>query len=172
MARGSARILDDDEEIDTISFMLDACGLDYIDFISDERILSRENLEKNFPSLIKMVENRSFSRAPFFVIGYLILITGAKMSEDLRSKILEKSKFDHEEGRWLDKRFEIERKLYLEDFRSKISTHTSGLKLHPIQLRYFGGKQDLYNNYRSQVIIGLQELKESSDFSKVRHLLL
>ena len=48
MSRGSGRILDDDEELDLATFMLDACGVDYGKFFEDERILTRENLEKNF----------------------------------------------------------------------------------------------------------------------------
>ncbi len=38
MARGSAQILDDDEEIDLASFMLEACGLEYSQFMENEII--------------------------------------------------------------------------------------------------------------------------------------
>ncbi len=55
MARSSAQILDDGEEIDLASFMLDACGIDYTDFYMDERILTRDNFETNFKFLRKMI---------------------------------------------------------------------------------------------------------------------
>ena len=98
MARDGPEILADDEERDILDFMLDACGLDSMDFYRDERILSRENLEKNFIFLEKMVDGRSFRRAPYFVIGYLLLITGAKISTELRRKLLDISKWEYEEG--------------------------------------------------------------------------
>ena len=175
MARSSPAILDDDEEIDLASFMLGACGLDYGDFFLDERILTRENFEKNFKFLRKMVESRSFRRAPYFVIGYFILITGAEMPEDLRRDIIEAAKFKHERGCWFSKRHEIERKIYLEDFREKISAYKSGQKLHPIQLIYFNGESNLYTKYRSEVVIGLnkfRELCETGEISKIKHILL
>ncbi|MFX1314269.1 MAG: leucine-rich repeat domain-containing protein [Promethearchaeota archaeon] len=175
MARTSPAILDDDEEIDIASFMLEACGLDYGAFFLDERILTRENFEKNFQFLTKMVESRSFRRASYFVIGYFILITGAKMPEELRYEILEAAKFEHEIGCWFSKDHEIERKIYLKDFREKISDYKSGQKLHPIQLIYFNGESNLYIKFRSEVVIGLKEFREfcdSSEISKIKHILL
>ncbi|NVM55122.1 MAG: leucine-rich repeat domain-containing protein [Candidatus Helarchaeota archaeon] len=175
MARGSARILDDDEEIDLATFMLDACGIDYSDFFEDERILTRENLEKNFKFLKKMTDIRYSRRAPYFVLGYFILITGAKMPEDLRQEILDATRWEYEEGRWYDKGAELERKIYLNDFREKIRKHVPGKKLHPIRLIYLNGKNDLYTKNRKHTIIGLKELQEARETGKihyVKHVLL
>jgi len=111
MARGSAKILDDDEEIDTAYFMLRAIGLDYDEFCDDERILTRKNVEKNLHVLKKMVDNRSRRRAPYFALGYLILVSGALLPEDLRDEIIDAAGWEHEEGMWLDKGFVAERKI-------------------------------------------------------------
>ncbi|TKJ19496.1 MAG: hypothetical protein CEE43_15160 [Promethearchaeota archaeon Loki_b32] len=175
MARSSAQILDDDEEIDLLDFMLDACAIDSRDFLFDERVLTKENLEKNFSVLLKMVENRSFRRASYFVIGYLILITGIKVLESLRQEILNNTQFSAEEGCWVMEDDEMERKIYLKDFQEKIQAHGTKQKLHPIRLMYFNGNQNLYSDSRSQVIIGLNELIEKSnseDINNIRHVLL
>ncbi|HDZ18151.1 hypothetical protein LCGC14_1458630 [marine sediment metagenome] len=167
MARGSAKILDDDEEIDTAHFMLKAIGLDYDDFFNNERILIRENIEKNFHNLRKMVDNRSRRRASYFVLGYFILITGARLPEDLRGEILDAARWEHEEGLWLDKSFETERKIYLEDFGEKIRGHKPGKKLHPVKLIYINGKNDLYTKDRKDTIIGLTEYLNSCETGRI-----
>jgi len=175
MARGSAQILDDDEELDLISFMLDACGIDDGDFFEDERILTRKNLEKNFKFLMKMVESRSSRRAAYFVIGYLILVTGSRMPEDLRYKILKKTKWEDEENRWLDENKIIERKIYLNDFREKILKHMPDQKLHPIWLIYLNGKNEIYTKYRAKTIIGINEFKKAckiGTINKINHVIL
>lgn len=173
MARGSAQLLDDDEEIDLATFMLDACGIDYGDFFYNERILSKENLEKNFNYLRKMVENRSSRRAAYFVIGYLILITGSKIPEDLRQDILDNTKWKDEESRWLNENKKIERKIYLRDFQEKVLKHKPNQKLHPIRLIYPNGKNDLYIKYRENTIIGNNEFHDackSGKINKAKHI--
>ena len=175
MARGSAQILDDDEELDLISFMLDACGIDDGDFFEDERILTRGNLEKNLKFLMKMVESRSSRRAAYFVIGYLILVTGSRMSEDLRYKILNNTKWEHEVGYWFRQEDEVERKIYLNDFHEKIRSHIPGKKHHPIKLIYLNGKNDLYIKNRINTIVGINELKSACKTGMIynkRHVIL
>lgn len=161
MARSSAQILDDDEELDIATFMLDACGIDYSNFFQDERILTRENLEKNFKFLRKMIGNRSSRRAPYFVFGYFILVTGAKMPEDLRHKILDNTKWEDEESNWIIQNNRIMRKIYLNDFSEKVRKHKPGQKLHPIRLIYLNGKNDLYTKYRANTIIGINEFNKA-----------
>ena len=161
MARSSAQILDDDEELDIATFMLDACGIDYSNFFQDERILTRENLEKNFKFLRKMIGNRSSRRAPYFVFGYFILVTDAKMPEDLRHKILDNTKWEDEESNWIIQNNRIMRKIYLNDFSEKVRKHKPGQKLHPIRLIYLNGKNDLYTKYRANTIIGINEFNKA-----------
>jgi len=154
MARCSPNVLgDDDEELDTASFMLEACGIEYSDFYNNERILTRENLERHFPSLRKMIDMRSFRRAPYFVIGYFILVTGVEMPEGLRHEILNSAKWKHEaDGYWLEKNAEVERKICLKDFRLKIRAHK-----------------------RSRTVIGLSEFEKKCKSGRIydaKHLLL
>jgi hypothetical protein len=176
MARSSPNILDDDEEFDTASFMLEACGLEYSDFYDNEQILTRENLEKNFNFLLKMVDKRSFRRAPYFVIGYFILITGAEMPEDLYHKILDAAKWKHEKGPyWFDKRDKVKRKICLKDFRQKIRAHKPGQKLRPLRLIYPHENGEIYTKYYSQTVIGLSDFEKKCKSGKIydaKHLLL
>ena len=53
MTRDEVEILEDDEEADIASFMLNACGLESHDFYFQERNLTRENFEKNYDTLVK-----------------------------------------------------------------------------------------------------------------------
>ncbi len=175
MTRNTAKILDDDEELDLLEFMLEACGLDPTDFFYNERVLTRENLERNYEFLNAMVKGRSFRSSSYFVIGYLILITGASLSDDLRHKILSNTKWEDEIGCWIRREDEIERQIYLNDFHEKVHRHTSGHKLHPIALKYFDGNQNLYADNKFEVIIGLDELQEisnSKDINRIHHIIL
>ena len=58
MGRMSVHILDDDREADSAAYMLEACGVEPDDFYDNERVITRENLEKNYKFLVKMVDVR------------------------------------------------------------------------------------------------------------------
>ncbi len=166
MARDGPEILADDEERDILDFMLNACGLDSRDFHRDERILSRQNLEKNFIFLKKMVDGRSFRRAPYFVIGYLMLITGLRIPDMLKSDILRMIKLEFEKE-YRPKDFNILRKICLEDFKEKICFHKSGMVLRPIKLGYIN------NVELSDAIIGLNQFWyacKTGEIYNIRHL--
>jgi len=162
MARDGVEILEDDEEADIASFMLNACGLESRDFYLNEKILTRENFEKNYKVLVKMVEGRSFRRAPYFVWGYFALLTGTKISEKLRREILEVAKWDHEVGYWRDEEFAIKRKAYLKDFREKIRIHKTGQKLHSAIFKYSG--RDFID---SKVVVGINQFREFCESEKI-----
>ncbi len=165
MTRAGVEILEDDEEADIASFMLNACGLESHDFFFHERNLTRENFEKNYDTLVKMVHNRSFRRAPYFVIGYFALLTGGKLSEKLREEILEAASWKHEEGYWLDKDFALKRKVYLEDFREKIQMHKAGQTLHTAIFKYSG--QDFL---KSKVVVGINQFRDYCDYGKLHNI--
>ncbi len=165
MARMSVEILDDDEEADIAGFMLEACGIDSPDFYRNERILTRENFEKNYDVLERMVQVRHFIRAPYFVIGYFALLTGAKISEELRQDILEAAKWEHEEGYWEDEGFALKRRIYLEDFQEKIQIHKAGQKLHAASFKYSEkGFMD------SKVVVGINQFKNYCDYGKIQDI--
>lgn len=153
MTRSGVEILWDDEEADINGFMLEACGIDSTDFLFNERLLTRENFEKNYEIFAKMAENRGSRRASYFVIGYFALLTGAEIKEKLRKKILEIARWEHEEGYWQDRDFALKRKIYLEDFSEKIRIHKAGTKLHPAIFKYSG--KDFSE---SRVLIGVNNI--------------
>lgn len=165
MTRAGVELLEDDEEADIASFMLNACGLESHDFFFHERSLTRENFEKNYDVLVNMVRNRSFRRAPYFVFGYFTLLTGAKISEKIREEILEAADWKHEEGYWHDEEFAVKRRAYLEDFREKIRIHKPGQKLHPARFKH--SSKDFKN---SQVVIGFTQFQDFCDFGKIRSI--
>ncbi len=165
MSRSGVEILWDDEEADVAGFMLEACGIASTDFLFNERILTRENFEKNYELFVKMAENRGSRRAPYFVIGYFALLTGAEISEELRKKILEIAKWEHEEGYWQDKDFALKRKIYLEDFSEKIRIHKAGTKLHPAIFKYSG--KDFSE---SKVLIGVNNILSLYEINDIKHV--
>lgn len=177
MARGSIAILEDDAEADVAAFMLEACGIKYDDFFLNERVLTKENFEKNYNFLEKMVDVRQIkdpeyiygineaSRAPFFVIGYFALLTGGRISEELRQGILEVAKWEHEEGYWEDEGFALKRRIYLDDFREKVRIRKAGKKLHTSIFKY--SEKDFIN---SKVVIGINQFRDYCEYGKIQEV--
>jgi Leucine-rich repeat (LRR) protein len=73
------------------------------------------------------------------------------MPEDLRRDILKRTE------PYYGERTNIEREIYLNDFRDKIRVYKSGSRFHPIHHTYFNGDQDLYSKHRDKVAIGFNE---------------
>ena len=168
MTRAGVEILEDDEEADIASFMLNACGLETKDFYFNERVLTKENFEKNYNILLKMVEGRSFRRASYFVIGYFVLLTGGEISERLRQEILEAADWKHEEGYWSNKGYALKRKIYLKDFQEKIRFHKTEQKLHSVIFKY--SEQDFLD---LNVIIGINQFRKflkSKEIHRIKHV--
>ncbi|HDZ18123.1 hypothetical protein LCGC14_1110490 [marine sediment metagenome] len=165
MARTDVEILDDDEEADEAGFMLEACGIFSPDFYRNERIFTRENFEKNYDVLEKMVQARHPNRASYFVIGYFALLTGAEISENLRRNILEAANWEHEEGYWTDEGFALKRRMYLEDFQEKIQIHKAGQKLHTARFKYH--EKDFLE---SKVVIGINQFRDYCDHGKIQEI--
>lgn len=174
MARIDVGILDDDEEADTAGFMLEACGIFSPDFYKNERILTKENFEKNYDVLEKMVQVRQPKgimmkdnprRASYFVIGYFALLTGGRISESLRKSILEAAKWEHEEGYWKDEGFSLKRRIYLEDFQEKIQIHQAGRILHAARFKY--SEKDFMD---SNVVIGINQFQDYCDYGKIQEI--
>ncbi len=164
MARSGIEIFEDDEEADLATFMLDACGLKFSKFMFNESILTRENFEKNYDVLLKMAENRGFSRATYLLLAYFTLITGVKLSENFRQEILEVADGKHEDGRWVNEEITLIRKKYLEDFREKIRFHKQGQKLHPVSFKY--SDKDFMD---SKVLIGINQFRDFLASKKSMH---
>lgn len=169
MARLGPEVLESDEEMDLMEFYLNACGLDYSDILDDERILTAENFQPALNMIFQMHKNRSFRRMSYFVVGYLFLITGTNIPEDLRKDILEATKWEWEDGYWGGEEFAMQRKLCIEDFQEKIRMHRAGIKLHPIRLEEFSN-MDL-----SKAVVGFKQLNETiskGGLDGIRHIKL
>jgi len=166
MARLGPEIMDDDEECDVASFFMEACGLDYGDFIANEKILTREIWEINLEKVLEIVEERASRRATYFVFGYFTLFTGSRLPAHIRPLILDAAKWEYEEGSWLNKEFAIERKFYLEDFRQKIRDHRPGKSIRLIFLK--NGSEDI-----TYGVVGLDKFWEyviSKKIFDVKHV--
>lgn len=137
MAKLSAAITEGDEESDIASFFMDIFGLDYIDVMRDYRILTREIWEKNLEKILKLVKERSFSRISYLIFGYFTLLVGADLPSYLRPAILDAADWKHEENRWSDSDFVLERKFYLDDFQKKIRNYRPGKPVHLVRLKNF-----------------------------------
>lgn len=155
MTRIDVAILLDDEESDVASLMLNACGIEYRDFNQDERIFTKENFEQNYKILAKMVEGRAPRNAPYFVLGYFSLLTGRRIEENMKERIIEIVKKSIEEERWSDKGFSLKRKAYLKDFKDKLIIQKYGQKMHSPIFKYLGEEF-----LKSKVVVGMQQLQE------------
>ncbi len=69
MARLGPEVLESDEEMDLMEIYLNARGLDYMDILDDERILTKETFQNALKMILQMHKNRSFSRMSYFVVG-------------------------------------------------------------------------------------------------------
>lgn len=160
MAKLTAEIMEGDEESDLESFFIKACGLDLRDYHKDNRILTRNIFEKNFDKIMEIVERRDSRRNTYLVLGYFILLTGSYLPDDLKIKIIDASKWEHEKGLWDDK-FVRERKFYLKDLRDKIRSHKPGVRLHLIRLKNTNDEDF------TQGVIGLDQFWNYVDSGKI-----
>ncbi|HEC37115.1 hypothetical protein LCGC14_1446290 [marine sediment metagenome] len=166
MAKITAELMEGDEESDLEAFFVKASGVDLRAFHQDRRVLTREIFEARFDKIMEVVEKRASRRTTFLVLGYFILLTGSFLPEDLRFKIIEATKWEHERDSW-DTRFVRKRKFYLRDLREKIRAHRPGVKLHLVHLKN-GNDEDFTNG-----IIGLDQFwdcVESGNVFSKKHI--
>lgn len=158
MARLGPEIMEDDEECDIASFFFEVCGLEYSDFIGNEKILTREIWEANLEKILQIVKERASRRATYFVFGYITLLTGSRLPAHIRPIILDVAKWEHEKNSWFDKDSAIRREFYLDDFRQKIHDHRPGRPTRLVCLQ--NGSEDIthgvigLNNFWDFVISG------------------
>ena len=74
---------------------------------------------------MQVVERRSSRRKTYLILGYLILLTGARLPKDLKAKVIDAASWEYEKGLW-EENFIRERRFYLNDFREKIQNHKAG----------------------------------------------
>lgn len=111
---------------DILSHIIELLGLNWWDFINDETVLSREQLELNIEEVLDVANDPSENPGYFLILGYYILKTGAEISDELKNKIAEATKWEYEETIYPNKKMEEERKVVLKDLRDKILDHELG----------------------------------------------
>ncbi|KKN56234.1 hypothetical protein LCGC14_0574410 [marine sediment metagenome] len=89
--------------------------------------LIKEAIERNYKRLVCFT-NSQISRLAYQVLEVFLMKYGARMTEDVRKRILEFSSWEDEEEQLIYKREWEERKLYLFDFREKVKKYKEGVK--------------------------------------------
>lgn len=126
MGKNTPYIMEGDGEWDIEYHIIELLGLDYYSYLNDETILNREVLELNMEKILTVVNNPSKNSGYFQILGYFILKTGATISDELKNKIAEATKWEYEETIYPNKEMEEERKTVLKDLRDKILDHRPG----------------------------------------------
>ncbi len=166
MGRDGISIFMDDDSSDLKTFMLNALGIDLMDFSANEHILTKEHIESNYETLLKMVDVRSRRNSSFFVLAYFILVSGAELPDDLRDTLLERTHWKHEKNIY-QRDFEIARQIYIKDFREKIKRHKRGIRLHPMNWAY--NSEDVSEG----LLVGVDQVNNwaiNSRTSEIQHI--
>ena len=126
MGKNTPYIMEGDGESDIEYHIIDLLGLDWYSYLNDETILNSEVLELNMEKILNIVNDPSEDSGYFQILGYFILKTGATISNELKNKIAEATKWEYEKTIYPNKEMEEERKAVLKDLRDKILDHKPG----------------------------------------------
>lgn len=92
----------------------------YHEGIPDE--VYQQLIEKYYGQLVECAHKHK-SRLAFFVLGEFLMSHGAKLTEDLKQKILKYSDWRYEKDQLKKKKDRLERKKFLAEFREKIISY-------------------------------------------------
>ncbi|MFW9895721.1 MAG: hypothetical protein ACFFD7_07945 [Candidatus Thorarchaeota archaeon] len=96
--------------------------------------LIKELIMRRYKRLVCFT-NSQISRLAYQVLGVFLMKYGAKMTEQVRNRILKFSSWDDEEDQLINKKDREERRMYLLDFREKVEKYKEGVKIEvPIEL--------------------------------------
>ena len=142
MGKCSPMILDGDGEADCLSHINKLIGYDTPDYteLSDDEMEwedlryqkifpPRELLEKNLmqnSKLLDRIQNWTENTLEFLVLGGIVVITGAKMPEDVKLKILTAIEWSIVHEKWNSEKFARERKKALLDLKYHITNYIPG----------------------------------------------
>jgi len=127
MATFNATIMGGDAQRDLEKKLVELCGLSYGEYLENREIVTREVLEGNFDEIINFIHKSRSDCIAHQVFGYFILFTGSKLPTHEKDHILSCSNWETEKCFWLQNpKLARERKFFLNDFRQKILSHTSG----------------------------------------------
>ncbi|KKN69750.1 hypothetical protein LCGC14_0437790 [marine sediment metagenome] len=134
MAILSPTIIAGDLQQDIEDRIVDICGVEFHDYLHDDRILTQEIFEQHFEEILEFIESRN-NYIYYQVLGYFILKTGATLPSYLRDTIDESTNWEYDkEQRWPNHWLNL-RRFYLNDLRKKIRAHKSGVKTNLFNLK-------------------------------------
>jgi len=163
MVKITAEIVEGDIEEDLAALILGLCGIDYTDFLANNRILTEDIFEKNFSKIISELKFHPYQRIADIILGYFILITGCKLPSFLKDRVLKAADWSNEDGLW-EKDLENERKFYLRDFQMKMQNHRDGKVSHLVSLKNSG------NMDFSIWIVGVEEFWKAINNKKIYYV--
>lgn len=128
MATDDATIMGGESQMDIEWEIVQICGIEVSDYIEDDRLLTRELIEKNLKKIVKYVKQEQNSYVAHQVLGYIILKTGSNLPETLQIDILRCASWQGEKHFWSQNpSWEKPRKFFLKDFKTKIRSHVPGI---------------------------------------------
>lgn len=152
MTINSPNIMAGDEQWDIEYKFIKICGLNIKEYMENEKILNKNIFEKNFKNLIEFVESEK-SHIAYQVLGVFILKTGSKLTNYLRKRIIESTRWIYDkENEWPHKWLKL-RKFYLYDLRKKIMNHKECVRTYVIDLKILNDM-----NFNS-ITIGSEQFK-------------
>jgi hypothetical protein len=123
-------------QMDLQAEITNICDVDLDNFLENKddptkNILTRKIFEKHLDEILNYIKGYEGSliwgeqRLAYQVLGHFVLLTGVKISSNLKEKLLVATDFGHEKHLWPDF-WKEDRKLILNEFREKIANHKSG----------------------------------------------
>ena len=80
---------------------------------------------KCYPQLVSYIRKQN-DRLSFQVLGAVLMVNGARITNELKEQILENSRWEDEQHLYKDKKIRELRKKYLRDFRENIKNYKEG----------------------------------------------
>jgi len=145
-------IMAGDEQWDIEYNLIKICGLNFKEYMENEKILTKNIIEENFEKIIEFIGNEK-SHIAYQVLGVFILKYGLKINNYLKKRIIEATRWIYDkENNWPYKWIKL-RKFYLYDLRKKIMQQKEGVITHVIDLKV------LNNIDFNSITVGFEQLK-------------
>ncbi len=129
-------IVDLDEDREWFMWIIEeVCGMDYDDYLLDKFTFTREMLELYLDKIIKGIRLYSNADLGYQMLAILILQTGATLPDIVKREVLKSTTWEYDKKWKLRSGGENLRKFYLNDFREKILTYTSGTPTFLLDLK-------------------------------------
>ncbi|MEJ2252066.1 MAG: leucine-rich repeat domain-containing protein [Candidatus Lokiarchaeota archaeon] len=155
MAVNNATIMGSERLLEIELNIVTKCGINRRNYIENKQILTKEALESSWENILPI--KCDYSNYPFNllkVLGVLILQTGSKFPNGLRSYLLKILNWEEEKEFWeMYPQYLEERKFYIYDYISKILKFKQGHPVNLIDLKQHGDVDF------GKVCIGVDDMK-------------